>query len=116
VIDESIAKLLRQKKDAEVLQTIGYWLKSESSVVAINVTTLKQYFILRKWDNIRHMIGNHLFQHLYENYLIFTKSKDGSLVQIAGVNIFSYLKNYKSKKEEELERKQSKCDKYNIRN
>lgn len=62
------------------------------------------------------MIGNALFQHLYENYLIFTKSKDGSLVQIAGVNIFSYLKNYKSKKEEELEKKQSRCDKYNIWN
>ena len=62
------------------------------------------------------MIGNSLFQHLYENYLIFIKSRDGSLVQIAGLNLFSYLKTYWSKKEEESERKFSKCDKYNIKN
>jgi hypothetical protein len=90
-------------------------LKGENSVIAISVTTSKQYLITKNWDTVRKLIGNDLFQHLYENYLIFVKSRDCSLVQVTGKNIFSYLK-FKTRNEEEKERVKSDCDKYNIRN
>ena len=37
------------------------------------------------------MLGDHLFAHLYAEYIIFYKTKDDSLIQVSGTNIFSYL-------------------------
>lgn len=37
------------------------------------------------------MLGDALFWHLYKEYMIFLKTRDESLVQISGTNIFCYL-------------------------
>ncbi len=51
---------------------------------------------------------------MYEHYLIFQKSKEGSLIQIAGDNIFSYLKkNYA--RGGDMQKIKSELDKYNIK-
>lgn len=37
------------------------------------------------------MLGDTIFWHLYKEYMIFLKTRDESLVQISGTNIFCYL-------------------------
>jgi hypothetical protein len=51
----------------------------------------KQCMITRDWEAIYLMMGETLFRHLYKEYIIFLRTRDDSLVQISGSNIFSYL-------------------------
>lgn len=51
----------------------------------------KQQLITRDWEKVYLMLGDHLFAHLYAEYIIFYKTKDDSLIQVSGTNIFSYL-------------------------
>jgi len=37
------------------------------------------------------MLGDHVFRYFYKNYMIFLRTRDDSLVQISGCNIFVYL-------------------------
>ena len=37
------------------------------------------------------ILGDALFKHLYKEYIIFLKTRDDSLVQVSGTNIFVYL-------------------------
>lgn len=37
------------------------------------------------------LLGDSLFEHLYQEYIIFLKTKDDSLIQVSGTNIFFYL-------------------------
>lgn len=37
------------------------------------------------------MLGDHIFTHLYKEFIIFIRSQEDSLVQISGTNIFNYL-------------------------
>jgi hypothetical protein len=43
------------------------------------------------WDLVYSVMGDALFSHLYKEYMIFLQTKDDSLVQIAGINIYQYL-------------------------
>jgi hypothetical protein len=36
-------------------------------------------------------VGDKIFRHLYKEYLIFLRTRDESLVQVAGTNIYVYL-------------------------
>jgi len=37
------------------------------------------------------MLGDAVFAHIYREFMIFLKTRDESLVQISGTNIFCYL-------------------------
>lgn len=45
----------------------------------------------RQWENVYKILGDKMFAHLYKEYIIFQKTRDESLVQISGTNIFVYL-------------------------
>ena len=47
--------------------------------------------ITRNWEQVYKILGDALFSHLYKEYIIFLKTRDDSLVQISGTNIFVYL-------------------------
>lgn len=51
----------------------------------------KQCMVTKNWEKVYFMLGDHLFRHIYKEYIIFLKTRDDSLVQISGTNIFSYL-------------------------
>ena len=51
----------------------------------------KQSFITRNWESVYKILGDALFKHLYKEYIIFLKTRDDSLVQVSGTNIFVYL-------------------------
>jgi len=37
------------------------------------------------------ILGDKIFRHVYKEYLIFLRTRDESLVQVAGTNIYVYL-------------------------
>ncbi len=45
----------------------------------------------RQWENVYKILGDKMFAHLYKEYIIFTITRDESLVQVSGTNIFVYL-------------------------
>lgn len=47
--------------------------------------------ITRNWEIVYLMLGDQLFAHLYKEYIIFLRTRDDSLVQISGTNVFVYL-------------------------
>lgn len=47
--------------------------------------------ITRNWEHVYLMLGDKLFAHLYKEYIIFLRTRDDSLVQISGTNVFVYL-------------------------
>jgi hypothetical protein len=47
--------------------------------------------VTKNWERVYHMLGDSVFWHLYKEYMIFLKTRDESLVQISGTNIFCYL-------------------------
>ena len=51
----------------------------------------KQCLITRNWESVYKILGDELFKHLYKEYIIFLKTRDYSLVQVSGTNIFVYL-------------------------
>ena len=78
------------------------------------------------------MFGDAVFWHMYKEYMIFLKTRDESLVQISGTNIFCYLSDrlgrlqtafYEGGKEEKQaeegvkpKKNNFKTHKYNMRN
>jgi hypothetical protein len=52
---------------------------------------MKSYLVTKPWFNLYEVIGDQLFSHLLKEYMIFIPSKDDSLVQISGPNLFQYL-------------------------
>lgn len=64
----------------------------------------------RNWQKVYEVLGSHLFKWFYTNYLIFLKTMDDALVQIAGKSIFTFLSGCKVEK---LPGK--KCDKFNLK-
>jgi len=51
----------------------------------------KQCMITRNWEQVYKILGDAVFSHVYKEYIIFLKTRDDSLVQISGTNIFVYL-------------------------
>jgi hypothetical protein len=51
----------------------------------------KQCMITKNWERVYLMLGDAVFWHVYKDYMIFLKTRDESLVQISGTNIFFYL-------------------------
>jgi hypothetical protein len=51
----------------------------------------KQCMITKNWERVYLMLGDAVFWHVYKEYMIFLKTRDESLVQISGTNIFFYL-------------------------
>ena len=47
--------------------------------------------ITRNWETVYKILGDAVFKHLYKEYIIFLRTKDESLVQVSGTNIFVYL-------------------------
>lgn len=47
--------------------------------------------VTRNWERVYLMLGDTLFWHVYKEYMLFLKTRDESLVQISGTNIFCYL-------------------------
>jgi hypothetical protein len=108
LLSEIIKELLREKK-LQKLQTFGYSLEmanaqtsdvsavmmnggSSNEVVKCNFINLnKQCMITRNWETVYKILGDDLFSHVYKEYIIFLKTRDDSLVQISGTNIFVYL-------------------------
>lgn len=63
-----------------------------NSIVKCDYINLnKQCMVTKNWERIYFMLGDHIFKHIYKEYIIFLKTRDESLVQISGTNIFSYL-------------------------
>lgn len=113
LLSEIIKELLREGK-LQKLQTFGYSLEqvqgnqirdhlmnggpdpakmnSASEQVKCNFINLnKQCLITRNWESVYKILGDDLFKHLYKEYIIFLKTRDDSLVQVSGTNIFVYL-------------------------
>ena len=66
--------------------------QEKDEVVKCNFINLnKQCFITRNWETVYKILGDDLFKHLYKEYIIFLKTRDDSLVQVSGTNIFVYL-------------------------
>lgn len=51
----------------------------------------KSQFVARNWEKVYHLLGDHLFTHLYKEFMIFIKTDDHSLVQISGTNIYNFI-------------------------
>lgn len=114
LLSDIIKELLRENKTNK-LQTFGYTMedqpmtqrgeKSQESQsvggsapvnpnqqIKVNYINLnKQCMITRNWERVYLMLGDRLFGHLYKDYIIFLRTRDESLVQISGTNIFVYL-------------------------
>ena len=60
-------------------------------VKQVHINLNKQSMVTKNWERIYLMMGDHIFRYFYENYLIFLKTRDDSLVQISGCNIFVFL-------------------------
>ena len=72
-------------------------------------------------------MGKEAFKYFYKNYMIFLKSRDDSLIQIAGRNIFVFLhKRFARSKhnnaqamededDDEIPALKSSCDKFNLK-
>ena len=106
LLSDIIKELLRENKSNK-LQTFGYTLEDpptnlqpgdnpmngvKESAVKVNFINLnKQCMITRNWERVYQMLGDRLFAHLYKEYIVFLKTRDDSLVQISGTNIFVYL-------------------------
>jgi len=66
--------------------------QNEKIFVKCNYINLnKQCMITRNWERVYLMLGDTLFWHVYKEYMLFLKTRDESLVQISGTNIFCYL-------------------------
>lgn len=60
--------------------------------VKVNYINLnKQCMITKNWEIVYKILGDKLFSHFYKEYSVFLKTRDDSLVQINGTNIFVYL-------------------------
>jgi hypothetical protein len=60
--------------------------------VKVNFINLnKQCMITRNWEMVYMILGDKMFAHLYKEYTVFLKTRDESLVQVNGTNIFVYL-------------------------
>lgn len=51
----------------------------------------KQCMMTKQWERVFKILGERVFAHLYKEYIIFTITRDESLVQVSGTNIFVYL-------------------------
>lgn len=60
-------------------------------VKQMHINLNKQSMVTKNWERVYLMLGDHLFRYFYQNYLIFLRTRDDSLVQISGCNIFVYL-------------------------
>ena len=58
--------------------------------------------ITRDWETVYLILGDHLFSHLYKEYIIFLRTADESLVQISGTNIFVYLNDRLGRQQQSL--------------
>jgi len=47
--------------------------------------------ITRNWEMVYQVLGDRAFAHLYKEFTVFLKTRDESLVQVNGTNIFVYL-------------------------
>ena len=111
LLSEIIKELLREGK-LQKLQTFGYTLEqvhgnqirdnlmkggdvgiqANNEQVKCNFINLnKQCLITRNWEQVYKILGDALFKHLYKEYIIFLRTRDDSLVQVSGTNIFVYL-------------------------
>ena len=57
----------------------------------MTITLYKTYFMTRDWERAYHIIGDHLFAHIFMDFFMFLKTADEALVQISGTNIYEYL-------------------------
>nr|O00939.1 RecName: Full=Telomerase reverse transcriptase; AltName: Full=Telomerase catalytic subunit; AltName: Full=Telomerase subunit P123 [Euplotes aediculatus]AAC47515.1 telomerase subunit p123 [Euplotes aediculatus] len=97
LIDKCLVELLSSSdvSDRQKLQCFGFQLKGNQLAKTHLLTALstqKQYFFQDEWNQVRAMIGNELFRHLYTKYLIFQRTSEGTLVQFCGNNVFDHLK------------------------
>lgn len=89
----------------------------------------KQCMVTRNWERVYLILGDAVFSHIYKEYMIFLKTRDESLVQISGTNIFCYLSDrlgrlqsafYDGQAPEETTKTakptQPRAHKYNLRN
>jgi len=85
--------------------------------------------VTRNWERVYLILGDAVFSHIYKEYMIFLKTRDESLVQISGTNIFCYLSDrlgrlqsafYEGQAPEETTKPakptQPRTHKYNLRN
>ncbi|CDW74133.1 telomerase reverse transcriptase [Stylonychia lemnae] len=107
-IEEKPQKMDKNDKPNK-LQTFGYKLVKPDSYQQHNqninnqgdnknyqvkcdyINLNKQCMITKNWERVYLLLGDTLFMHVYKEYMIFLKTRDDSLVQISGTNIFSYL-------------------------
>lgn len=60
--------------------------------VKVNFINLnKQCMITRNWEQVYKILGDKIFKDLYKHYTVFLKTRDESLVQVNGTNVFVYL-------------------------
>jgi hypothetical protein len=78
------------------LQTHGYLLEqdlptSKPILKQVYVNLNVAQFVTRQWEMVYHILGEQVFAHLYREFIVFLKTRDHSLVQISGTNVFNYL-------------------------
>lgn len=64
---------------------------SSHRVKQVHINLNKQSMVTKQWENVYMMLGDEVFRYFYKNYLIFLRTRDDSLVQISGQNIFVFL-------------------------
>lgn len=99
-ISRIVKDLLIESKNLK-LQTNGYSLDNPSGAIIDDKSSLpvkcnfininKQMIITSNWEKVYMILGESIFTHMYKEYMIFMKTRDESLVQISGQNIFSFL-------------------------
>ena len=65
--------------------------QNQTSLKCNYINLNKQCMVTKHWERVYLILGDHVFWHLYKEFMIFLKTRDESLVQISGTNIFCYL-------------------------
>lgn len=81
------------------MQTHGYTLDIAPDGLNGGPPALKQLYVnlnrsqlvTRDWENTYFVLGDKVFGHMIKEFIIFLKTRDHSLVQISGTNVFNFL-------------------------
>ena len=96
-----LEKNTQQKQEEAASNTGGFPGANERSILdkfhdshyvkQVHINLNKQSMVTKNWEQVYLMLGDHVFRYFYKNYMIFLRTRDDSLVQISGCNIFVYL-------------------------
>ena len=89
-----VFELIKAGKGQHLL-TNGYEISrsgaSDSPVEPREINLNKAQLVTKMWERVHGLLGDSLFAHIVKNFLIFTKTRDHSLVQLSGTNVWAFF-------------------------